>query len=54
LAECLDISGEVALGGSSPSDDDPDDQDYKPPARACHTKPPEDTDSEMKIPAKCW
>jgi len=51
--EHVDLSGEVDLGDSSPSDDDPDVLDYKPSARACHTKPPEDSVSETKILARC-
>ncbi len=32
-ANHVELSGEVDLDGSSPSDDDPDDMDYKLPAR---------------------
>ncbi len=31
----VNLSGEVDLGCSLPSPDDPDDPDYKPPSRAC-------------------
>jgi len=41
----MDLSSEVDLGGSSPSVDGEDDPDFKLPARACHTTPPEDSDS---------
>jgi len=33
----VDFSSEVAVGCSGPSDDDPDDPNYKPPASSWHT-----------------
>jgi len=47
---CLDLSGEVDDGGNSPSDDDPDDLNYKPPSSARHTNPLENSDSDSEVP----
>jgi len=47
---CVDDAGEPDDGGKSLSDDDPDDPDYKPPASSCHTRPPEESDSDVEEP----
>jgi len=47
---CVDVAGELDDDGNSPSDDDPDDPDYKPPASSCHTRPLEESDSDVEEP----
>jgi len=47
----VDLFGEVDLGCSLPSLDDPDDPNYKPPSRAHNKNYPDDSNSEFKMPA---
>jgi len=45
----VDFSGEVDVGCCRPSDDDPDDPNYKLPASSWHTKPLEDSASNSEV-----